>query len=121
VNKNPPPKVRPAFDTLREIREGGLLDDVAAAINSATREVRETGRKAEITVKLTIAKAGKHPYAVNVRDVIAVKLPERDRPESIMFITDDDNLQVQDPKQRTLDLKAVEDPETKKELREVTA
>lgn len=113
-----PAKVRPAIAVLGEINNGALLDELANAINDATAAVKDTGKPAKLTLTIDIKKVAKHPYAVVVTDTLALKLPKEEKPETILFMTDDNNLQAEDPHQRKLDLKAVETPAQK--VREVT-
>jgi|SRR3972149_1099267 len=111
-------KVRPAFDTLRELRDGAVLDEFAVKLNEVTKAVQDTGKKGSITLTIDVRRMTSETIAVIVTDTIKVKVPERDRSGSIMFVTEDNNLQAEHPKQRKLDLKIADTP-APKEVREV--
>lgn len=96
MNGVPSHNARPFFDTLRDLRRGSLLDDCADAMQEVVKAVDETVKPA--------ARIG---GAVNVSDKITTKLPALPNGETIMFMTPDNNMVANDPKQQTLELKSV--------------
>lgn len=112
-------KIRPAFDTLRELRGGAVLDELAVELNKVTKAVQDTGKKGTVTLTIEVQRMKSETIAVIVNDKIVAKIPERDRSGSIMFVTEDNNLQAEHPKQRKLELREARAPT--REVREVPA
>jgi len=101
--------VRPIVDTLRDIRQGNCLDELSVYLNDLVAAVRETGKAGDITLKLKISPAGSGKVeAIQVDDSIIVKLPELPKPSTLFFTTEDNNLQRQDPRQKTMELEPVQ-------------
>lgn len=98
---------RPFFDTLREIRRGEILDDCAAELVKCVSSVDETGKPAKLTIELTIKPAAKVAGTYVISDRIRSKLPDLPAGETILYGTPEGNLQANDPRQSSMDLKAV--------------
>jgi len=105
-------KTRPFFDTARDIRRGQFLDECADKMQEVIAACAEHNKKATLTIEITVAPASRTGGAVKVSDKISTKLPGQDRGETILFVTTDNNLSTSDPRQKSLDLKAVVDTET---------
>jgi hypothetical protein len=98
---------RPFFDTLRDLRHGGVLEDCADALQAAVKAVDETGKPAKMILEISIKPAARVGGAVNVSDKITTKLPALPNGETILFMTPDNNMVANDPKQQQLELKSV--------------
>jgi hypothetical protein len=98
---------RPFFDVAREIRRGSFLDEASDALQRVVAAVEETGKAAKLVIEIAVAPAAKGHGAVKIADRITEKLPAMPAGETIMFVTTDNNLVANDPRQTTLNLKSV--------------
>lgn len=110
---------RPFFETAKDIRRGGFLDDCADELQKAVAAVDETGKPAKLVIELTIKPASKGQGAFIVSDKVVAKLPQLPVGETIMFGTPENNLVANDPRQKEIAFKSVT-PETT-ELKTVAA
>jgi hypothetical protein len=99
--------VRPFFDTARDIRRGQFLEDCADELQRVVEAVNETGKTGKLVIELTIKPAAKTSGAATLADQITAKLPKLPAGETIFFVTPDNNLVPNDPRQEKLDLKAI--------------
>lgn len=111
---------RPFFDTARDIRRGQFIEDIADELQRVVASVEETGKPGKLLIELTVKPASKAQGAVTIADKVKAKLPELPAGETIMFVTPENNLVANDPRQKALDLKAVS-AEPAKELKTVNA
>lgn len=107
--------IRPFTDLLRELSDGAVLDDLSSKLNSLVEAVANEQKQGSLTLTLTIRPAQKSAVAMVVVPDIKVKRPEPEPIGSIMFPTDDFNLQRDNPRQAKMELKAV--PEAPTEMR----
>jgi hypothetical protein len=104
--------------TLRDIGAGSSAGELSQELRNLVGKVRATGKGGELTYRIKIKPAsGGIVSAVMVQDKITLKLPELERPTTIMFTTDDNTLQRTDPRQKEMELKVVK--EQPAELRKV--
>ena len=102
---------RPFFDTARDIRRGQFLEDCADALQKAVASVEDTGKPAKCIIEISIKPASNGGgAAIILADKVRTKLPELPSGETIMFVTPDNNLVPNDPRQKDLDLKGVSAP-----------
>lgn len=102
---------RPFFETLRELRAGRTLEDLQDALTEAVQAVADTGKHAEIKLTLRVRPPRKGSAAyVTIEDDVTVKLPKRDRGDTVFFPLPDGSLSRQDPNQMSLGLRSVGDP-----------
>lgn len=90
--------MKPATSTLAEMRGGLLNEELAEAMQKATASVRATGRKAKVTLEMTIQAFDGEPGEIErvaITDKITTKLPEPKKRDSIFFIDSNNNLQRQ--------------------------
>jgi hypothetical protein len=99
---------RPFFDTAREIRRGQFLEECADKMQEVIAAVEESGKVGKLVIEIAVAPASKGQGAVKVADKVSVKLPSLPAGETIMFVTNDNNLVANDPRQTALELKSVE-------------
>lgn len=99
---------RPFADTTRNLRHGAFLDECAEALQAVVAEVEKTGKSGKLVVELTVKPASKTQGAVTVLDKITTKLPQLPAGETILFVTNENNLVTQDPRQAKMDLRVVE-------------
>ena len=99
-----------AINTLRDLREGSALDDLADALANVVTHVRHTGRNGKVTLTLTIKPASKgNTQVIAIEDAVSMKLPSMERGSTLLYADEDGGLSRHDPRQPKLP-----------ELREVT-
>ncbi|HYE07693.1 MAG TPA: hypothetical protein VEL07_19395 [Planctomycetota bacterium] len=89
---------KPSTSVIAEARGGLLNEELTEAIQKATTAVRATGRKAKVTLELTINAFGGEAGEVErvaIQDKITVKVPEPKKFDSVFFIDSNNNLQRQ--------------------------
>ena len=76
---------RPFMETLRELRGGRTLEDLAENVAEIVKAVRATGKSGELTLKLKFKppKAGGASYLM-VEDSIAAKVPKLDHGDRVL-------------------------------------
>jgi hypothetical protein len=107
---------KPFNDTLVALRYGTLVEDLTKQMNELTAKCAETGRAGALTLTLQL-KPGKGGQ-IEVFDDIKVKAPKEERGSSIFFVTPENNLTRDDPKQLSIEGLRTVDMETG-ELRRV--
>lgn len=98
---------RPFFETLRDLRGGRTLLELADQLVAVVASVKATGKPGQIVLKITVKppKKGGASYLI-VEDDVTVKLPKQDRQDTVFFPTVDNSLQRSDPNQMNLGLRA---------------
>jgi hypothetical protein len=91
------------METLRELRGGRTLEDLADNVAEIVRAVRATGKTGELTIKLKFKppKAGGASYLM-VEDSFKATVPKLDHGDTVFFHTKDGGLTRQDPSQMDL-------------------
>lgn len=104
VLKSPTPAAkRQGFTEFLAALDYGAIDDEAThELNELVHAVTETGKPGEITLVIKIKPVGKAGQ-VELASDLRVKKPKPVRGKTLMFATPDNNLQREDPRQRTLD------------------
>ena len=74
-------------NTLRLINGGALVDDLDRNLMKAVAAIFDHGGKAEITLKLKLARIANMDTAVNVTPDVIVKLPKGEQPSKALFVT----------------------------------
>jgi len=98
---------RPFFDTARDIRRGQFLEDCADEMQKVVAAVEETGKAGKLVIEIAIKPASKGQGAVMVADKISANLPQLPAGETILFVTQENNLVATDPRQKSIELKEV--------------
>lgn len=104
--------------TVAQLRGGITQEELSEKLAEAVQMARETGKPAEVTLKLTVKPVGDGQY--ELRDKVTAKIPELARGMTLMFGTPDGNLMRDDPRQKKLDLRGVanDKPESYKHVEE---
>lgn len=90
-------------DVLTDIRGGDVIGELTTHLRELVAKVKESGRPGEIVLKLKIKRASKGSgNTLVIEDDIKVKLPTPEKGETILFATDDGDLQRNDPRQPKL-------------------
>jgi len=95
---------------LRNQRKGALLSELSEVLQSAVLKVREHTREATVTLIIKIAPANDDASALSVVDEVKVKLPEKRKPNTLFYATDDGRLVRDDPNQKELELAVAPKP-----------
>ncbi|PHS59669.1 MAG: hypothetical protein COB03_02170 [Alteromonas sp.] len=93
---------------LAKLRRGQTLEELSEALVEAQERCKDTGKMAEITLKVKIKPEKGMPGMFMLSDEIKSKLPEFDRGASVMFEDANMQLQLEDPRQQKMDLREVE-------------
>lgn len=101
--------------TLAQLRYGATQAELSEMLNECVNRARETGKAATITLTLKIVPDGDGTY--RLEDKAVHKLPTFSRGSTVMYGTPEGNLQREDPRQKTLELRPIADePATFKPL-----
>jgi len=101
---------RSFLDQAKLIRSGGFLEDCASELEKVVASVDETGKSAKLVITLTVKPASKGQGAVVMSDKVKASLPELPVGETILFVTPENNLVANDPRQKEIELRSVSVP-----------
>lgn len=107
---------RPITETLRAIAGGEFMDEISDQMSQLVIKVDETGKKGSLVIEIDV-KLAVRGGAMSVIGKSKLKLPASDPAECLMFATPEGNLVSDNPRQKKLDLKSIE--ETDKSLKEI--
>jgi len=93
---------RPFFDTLRDVRAGEVLDELAAKLQELVHAVQSTNGSGRLTLHLDVKPMKGSSEAVVITDEIKLKKPEIKSKGTVMFPTPEGNLTRQHPRQDDL-------------------
>ena len=98
--------IRPAMDTLRELRGGQTLDELAVKIHDAVSAVEALSKPATVTLSIQISPFGTKGVAgaYSVTAEVAAKMPKPDPEVTLLFTDADGNLTPHQTRQRDLEL-----------------
>ncbi len=90
-------------DILSDIRNGDVIAELTEQLRDVVTRVRETGRPGSLTLTLKVKNASKGAgAALVIEDDVKVKLPTAERGTTVLFATEDGQLQRNDPRQPRL-------------------
>ena len=98
---------RPFGDVLGDLAGGTTYDALGEALTELVLAVRETGKQGKLTFTLTVKANGKS--GISLTDTISNKLPASPRGDTLFFTDQDGGLHRNDPQQRDLPLRRVDD------------
>lgn len=90
------------MDLMRMHRRGTLLDDLDNELQVAIATTRETGKPAELTLKLKITPQRGQTDSFLVTDTFATKLPKSDVADTVLYVNENGELTQRDPRQPEL-------------------
>jgi len=92
---------------LQELRDGRAHTELTATLAELLAAVKDTGKAGEITLKIKVkpASRGSDVDKVTITDAIVAKLPMPERGEDFFWLTDDNNLSRNHPRQHSLELR----------------
>lgn len=95
--------------TLIELNSGATVHELDDALQKVLAAVRATGKAGSVTLSLKVAPAAKNTSeVVMVQAQVKASVPEPERGMTIFYVTDDNRLARNDPRQQRLDLRTVE-------------
>ena len=94
---------------LQELRDGRVHADLSQQMEELLAKVKETGKGGELSLKIKIKPAtrGGDVDKVTISDLITLSLPKPERGEDFFWLTDDNDLTRNHPKQASLELRDV--------------
>jgi hypothetical protein len=102
---------RPILETLREVRHGALLNEMADELAQVVKAVADSGKAGALVLKLTVRPAGKGSVrTVVMEDDLTAKMPTPNKEVTIFFPTEDGTLSRTDPAQMPLGLRPAGPP-----------
>lgn len=93
---------RPFSDTLRELRNGEALLDLAEHMQELVNAVADSGKTGSLTLTIEVKPFEKHSGALVLRDSIKTKLPKAEQRGTVLFSTPEGNLTRNNPRQDDL-------------------
>lgn len=85
---------------LGEIRGGMFVNEATEALRQAVERCQESGKKATLTISITLEPHGRDGREMHVKPKLAVKLPARpDTEDAGIFYVERGNLVREDPRQ----------------------
>jgi hypothetical protein len=104
---------------IQDLRDGRAHAELSGQLEELIAKVRETGKAGGITLKIKIKPAtrGGDVDKVTITDAITVDLPKPERGEDFFWVTDNNDLSRNHPRQQTLELReaGASQPSTLKE------
>lgn len=88
--------------TAGELRGGLFLEEVSGELNLLVAAVRDTARGGKLIITLAIKPASKDANVLVIEDSVTVKMPRNERGNTILFATNKNTLQRNDPRQPEL-------------------
>jgi len=98
---------KPFSDVLREIQDGGFVDELTQKLYEMVQAVREVRKPGVMTIKLGFEPTGKGTITLHTK--VEVKVPQHENIPTTFFLTPENTLLRDDPLQEKLPLRAVED------------
>lgn len=75
------------FDVYRQLNRGLAMGEASEALAQCSATAQELGKKATLTIKLTITPLKDHEGAVEITDTIETSLPKAKRKPRLLFAT----------------------------------
>ena len=103
--KNPTLKAKrkPFTEFFKQLDFGNLEGEATDALSDMVHACTETGKAGKLTITVNLKPIGGKAGQVELAAEVSVKLPKPARGSTLMFATEDNNLQRENPKQQTLD------------------
>jgi hypothetical protein len=98
---------RAITDTLRILQGGAFLDECSDLLADVVKSVDETGKAGRLTITLDMKKSG---GALAITAKVTNKSPEKAPDADLLWPTVEGNLSIDNPAQRKLDLRPVDEP-----------
>lgn len=93
---------RPFATFLMETNKGRSHEELSLGLQELVREVIRTGKPGSISYRVTVKPQPGNEQMVVVLDEIVRKVPRGERASSVFFVTDDNELVRNDPRQHSI-------------------
>lgn len=92
---------------LQDLRDGRAHAELSSQLAELLTKVKETGKGGGLTLKIKIkpASRGGDVDKVTISDAITVEMPKPERGEDFFWLTDDNDLSRNHPRQANLELR----------------
>lgn len=107
---------RPFQLFLGEHRGGVLHDELSDALQDLVASVAEENKGGVLTLKIVVKPTSAGNGALTVTDEIKLTKPKETKSGSIFFVSPENNLVREDPRQTKLDLRPVPEREAPREI-----
>jgi hypothetical protein len=97
---------------LQDLRDGRAHSELSNQLAELLAKVKETGKAGGLTLKIKVKPAtkGGDVDKVTISDMITIDLPKPERGEDFFWLTDDNDLSRNHPKQGNLELREASAP-----------
>jgi hypothetical protein len=96
--------MRPFADFLRDHRGGRTMDEATDILSEAVATVAESGGTATVTLSFKIKQGAKHDGTLEIDADLKLKLPDGKGGTQTFFLTPENDLTRQDPRQENFDI-----------------
>lgn len=92
---------------MQDIRDGRTHSELTAALDELLAAVRNTGKAGSISLEIKVkpASRGSEVDKVVITDKVTSKIPKPERGDDFFWVTDDNTLSRNHPRQHALDLR----------------
>ena len=97
----------PAFAVfLQDLQDGRTHSELSGNLTELLQTVRETGKGGSLTLKIKVKPSGRGADVdkVSITDAITLDLPKLERGDDLFYLTDDNELSRNHPRQGRLEL-----------------
>lgn len=98
------------IELVRDLNRGTTGEELSEQLSELQQRCKETGKAGELTLKIKIKPERGADGMFQVTDDIKCKLPDFDRPSTIMYEHGDMQLRREDPKQIKMELREIQEP-----------
>ena len=92
--------------TLQDLRDGRVHAELTQQFSDLIQKVQETGKAGELTLKIKVKPATRgNVDKVMIADAITINMPKPERGEDVFWLTDDNELSRNHPRQGNLELR----------------
>lgn len=98
--------------TLQDLRDGRVNAELSKLFGDLINTVKATGKSGDITLKLKVKPTGRGQDVdkIFIADAITVNMPKPDRGEDVFWLTEDNELSRNHPRQGNLELRDASQP-----------
>lgn len=107
------------LSTFADLEKGKAASDISDALTELVAACKDVGKKGELSIKLTLRPGGDDTVRFAVE--FNAKTPKRDRKETTFFVTEDNQLTRDNPKQAEIEFNAVIVPSAEEQLKKAQA
>jgi hypothetical protein len=92
---------------LQDLRDGRAHSELSAALGELISAVKDTGKVGTLSLKIKIKPSGRGSDVdkVTITDAIALDAPKPERGDDFFWVTDDNGLSRNHPRQQSLELR----------------